>query len=146
MCYGFQRILGRSSTFGIQMAPFKALYGRKCISLVCWDDTGERKLLRPELITQTANKVAQIRKYLQAAQNRQRNWADSKRRPLEFVIGDYVFLKISPTRGIIRFRSKRQLSSRYIRPFEIVERIGDVAYKLALLPSLEGVHDIFHVS
>ena len=69
----------------IQMSPFEALYGRKCRSLVCWDDIGERKLLGPDLITQTVDKVTQIRKHLQAAQDRQRSWADSKRRPLEFV-------------------------------------------------------------
>ena len=128
------------------MSPFEALYGRKCRSPVCWDDIGERKLLGPELITQTVDKVTQIRKHLQAAQDRQRSWADGKRRPLEFVIGDLVFLKISPTRGVIRFGSKGKLSPRYIGPFEIVKRIGDVAYKLALPPSLAGVHDVFHVS
>jgi len=130
----------------IQMSPFEALYGRKCRSPVCWDDIGERKLLGPELITQTVDKVTQIRKHLQAAQDRQRSWADGKRRPLEFVIGDHVFLKISPTRGVIRFGSKGKLSPRYIGPFEVVRRIGTVAYKLALPPSLAGVHDVFHVS
>ena len=92
------------------------------------------------------DKVTKIRKHLQAAQDRQRSWADGKRRPLEFVIGDLVFLKISPTRGVIRFGSKGKLSPRYIGPFEVVKRIGAVAYKLALPPSLAGVHDVFHVS
>jgi len=113
---------------------------------VCWDDIGKRKLLRSKLITQTVDKVAQIRKYLQAAQNRQRNWADSKRRLVEFMIEDQVFLKISPTRGVIRFESKGKLSPRYIGPFKIVERIGTIAYRLTLPPSLETLHDVFHVS
>ena len=128
------------------MAPFEALQGRKSRSPVYWNDIGERKLLEPELTIQAVEKVAQNRKYLQAAQDRQQSWVDSKRRPLEFVVGDHIFLKISPTRGVIRFESKRKLSPRYIGPFEIVERIGAVAYKLALPLSLEGVHDVFHVS
>ena len=128
------------------MSPFEALYGRKCRSPMCWDDIGERKLLGPELITQTVDKVNQIKKHLQAAQDRQQSWADSKRRPLEFVNGDHVFLKISPTRGVIRFGNKGKLSPRYIGPFEVADRIGAVACKLALPPSLEGVHDVFHMS
>ena len=113
---------------------------------MCWDDIGEIKLLGQELIIQSVDKVAQISKHLQVAQNRQRNWADSKRRPLEFVVGDHVFLKISPTRGVVRYVSKGKLSPSYIESFDIVEQIGVVAYRLALPPSLEGVHDVFHVS
>ena len=79
------------------------------------------------MIIQTVDKVTQIRKYLQAAQDCQQTWVDSKRRPLEFVTRDHVFLKISPTRGVIRFESKEKLSPRYIGPFEIVERIAAVA-------------------
>jgi len=91
------------------MSPFEALYGQKCRSPVYWDDIGERKLLGLELITQTVDKVTQIRKHLQATQDRQQNWVNSKRGLLEFVIGNHVFLKISPTRGVIRFENKRKL-------------------------------------
>ena len=68
------------------------------------------------------------------------------RKPLEFEIGDKVFLKISPTRGVIRFGSRGKLSPKFIGPFENLERVGAVAYRLALPPSLDGVHDVFHVS
>jgi len=130
----------------IKMAPFEALYGRKCRSPLCWDDIGDWRLLGPEIITQTVEKVKIIRERLKAAQDRQKKWADLDRRPLEFEIGDKVFLKISPTRGVIRFDNRGRLSPRFIGPFEILERVGAVAYRLALPPSLDGVHDVFHVS
>jgi hypothetical protein len=128
------------------MAPFEALYGRKCRSPVYWDDIGERKLLGPELITRTVEAVNQIRRHMRATQDRQRRWADVHRRHLEFAVGDHVFLRIFPTRGVIRFGSRGKLSPRYIGPFDIIERIRKVAYRLALPPSLASVHDVFHVS
>jgi len=130
----------------IKMAPFEALYGRKCRSPICWDEVGERSLLGPEILMQTTEKVRIIRDHLRAAQSRQKSWADTRRRPLEFQIGDHVFLRISPTKGVIRFGIRGKLSPRYIGPFEILERVGDVSYRLALPPSLDGVHNVFHVS
>jgi hypothetical protein len=130
----------------INMAPFELLYGRKCRSPVCWDDVGERRLLGPELVMRTTAAVTQVRKHLQAAQDRQRKWADLHRRFLEFQIGDHVFLKVSPWKGVIRFGRGGKLSPRFIGPFEILERVGKVAYRLALPPALSGVHDVFHVS
>ena len=79
------------------MAPYEALYGRKYRSPVYWDDIGERKLLGPDLILQTVEKVAKIKKHMKAAHDRQKKWVDAKRRPLEFAVGDHVFLRISPT-------------------------------------------------
>ena len=84
------------------MAPFEALYGRKCRSPLCWNDIGDRLLLGPEIIVQMVEKVKVIREHLKVAQDRQKQWADLNRRPLEFEVGDKVFLKISPTRGVIR--------------------------------------------
>jgi len=130
----------------IKMAPFEALYGRKCRSPICWDEVGERSLLGPEILIQTTEKVRVIRDHLKAAQSRQKSWADLQRRPLEFGVGDHVFLKISPTKGVIRFGTRGKLSPRYIGPFEILDRVGDVSYRLALPPSLDGVHNVFHVS
>ncbi|KAJ6847133.1 uncharacterized protein M6B38_285000 [Iris pallida] len=130
----------------IKMAPFEALYGKKCRSPVCWADVGERQLLGPELVTQTVDIVKAIRSHLQAAQDRQKMWADKHRRILEFQPGDYVFLKISPTKGTIRFGTRGKLSPRYIGPFDILEKVGNVSYRLALPPTLEGVHNVFHVS
>jgi len=130
----------------IKMAPFEALYGRKCRSPICWDEVGERSLLGPEMLMQTTEKVRVIREHLKTAQSRQKSWADSRRRPLEFGVGDHVFLKISPTKGVIRFGTRGKLSPRYIGPFEILDRVGDVSYRLALPPSLDGIHNVFHVS
>ena len=87
-----------------------------------------------------------IRKRLLTAQSRQKSYADVRRRPLEFKVGDHVFLKVMPKRGVIRFRKRGKLLPRYIGPFEVLERVGAVAYRLALSPSLSTVHEVFHVS
>ncbi|KAM6582370.1 hypothetical protein CsatB_009372 [Cannabis sativa] len=81
-----------------------------------------------------------------ASQSRQKCYSDPKRRDIEFQVGDSVFLRISPIKGVRRFRKKGKLSPRYICPFEILERIGQVAYRLALPPALFGVHNVFHIS
>ena len=80
------------------------------------------------------------------AQSRQKSYADVRRRPLEFEVGDYVFLKVMPKRLVVRFGKRGKPSTRFIRPFEIIERVGTVAYRLALPPSMSGVHEVFHVS
>ncbi|XP_042387418.1 uncharacterized protein LOC121979496 [Zingiber officinale] len=90
--------------------------------------------------------VRTIKRRLSEAQDRQKSYVDRRRRPLEFSVGDYVFLRVSPTKGVKRFGLKGKLAPRYIGPFQILERIGEVAYRLALSPSLTGVHDVFHVS
>lgn len=87
-----------------------------------------------------------IRKHLKTAHSRQKRYANLKRKCVEFSIGDYMFFKVSPLRHIIRFRKKGKLSSRYIRPFEILERVGAMAYRLALPPNLSKVHPVFHMS
>ena len=87
-----------------------------------------------------------IRKRLLTAQSRQKSYADVRRRPLEFEVGDYVFLKVMPERGVVRFGKRGKLSPRFIGPFEILERVGTVAYLLELPPSMSGVHEVFHVS
>ncbi|XP_052288656.1 uncharacterized protein LOC127899339 [Citrus sinensis] len=128
------------------MAPFEALYGRKCRSPICWDEVGERKLLGPELIQVTVDKIKLIRGRLQTAQSRQKSYADRRRRELEFEKGDFVFLKVSPWKWVFRFGKTGKLSPRFIGPFEILERIGPVAYRIALPPSLSRLHNVFHVS
>ena len=87
-----------------------------------------------------------IRRRMSEAQDRQKSYADRRCRPLEFSVGDHVFLRVSPTKGVKRFGLRGKLAPRYIGPFEILERIGAIAYRLALPPSLSGVHDVFHVS
>ena len=130
----------------IKMPPFEALYGRKCRSPVCWDDVGERRLLGPELVTRTTEAVVKVRKHMQAAQDRQKKWADRHRRFLEFESCDHVFQRVSRWKGVFRFGRGGKLSPRYIGPFEILERVGRLAYRLALPPALFGVHAVFHVS
>ena len=128
------------------MAPYKALYGRPCRSPICWTEVGESFITGPDLIRDTSEKVSLIRQHLLTAQSRQKSYADVRRRPLEFEVGDHVFLKVMPKRGVVRFGKRGKFSSRFIVPFEILERVGTVAYRLALPFSMSGVHEIFHVS
>ena len=130
----------------IQMAPYEALHGRPYRSLICWTKVGERSITGPDLLRDTSEKVDLIRKRLLMAQSWQKSYADRRHRPLDFEVGDHIFLKVMPKRGVVRFGKRGKLSSRYIRPFEILERVGTVAYRLALLPRLSGVHEVFHVS
>ncbi|GJU55609.1 reverse transcriptase domain-containing protein [Tanacetum coccineum] len=123
----------------IRCAPFEALYGRKCRSPVLWDEIGESSLIRPELVQETTDKVVLIKEKLKAARDRQKSYADNRRKPLEFKVGDRVMLKVSPWKGVIRFGKKGKLAPRYVGPFEILERIGPVAYRLRLPEELSGV-------
>ena len=87
-----------------------------------------------------------VRDNLKIARDRQRSYADNRRKDLQFEIGDRVFLNISPWKGVLRFRRRGKLSPRYIGPYEIVSKVGPVAYKLKLTPELSRIHDTFHVS
>ena len=107
---------------------------------------GESSITSPNLIRDTSKKVSLIRHRLITAQSRQKTYADVRRRPLEFKVGDHVFLKVMPKREVVRFGKRGKLSPRFIGPFEILERVGTVAYRLALPPSMSGVHEVFHVS
>lgn len=131
------------STIG--MAPFEALYGRKCRTPLCWRETGEKVLAGPELVQITHDKIQIIRERMKAAQDRQKSYADKRRRPIEFTVGDMVMLKVSPWKGIIRFGKQGKLSPRFVGPFKITERIGKQAYRLELPEELSGIHDVFHV-
>ncbi|KAL0549014.1 hypothetical protein IC582_013494 [Cucumis melo] len=130
----------------IGMAPFEALYGKCCRSPVCWGEVGEQRLMGPELVQSTNEAIQKIRSRMHTAQSRQKSYADVRRKDLEFEIGDKVFLKVAPMKGVLRFERWGKLSPRFVGPFEILERIGPVAYRLALPPSLSAVHDVFHVS
>ena len=130
----------------IQMAPHEALYGRRCRTPLCWDTVVDSSIVSTDIVEEANQKIRVIRQRLETAQSRQKSYADRRRRELEFQIGDFVFLKVSPLKGVQRFGVKGKLSPRYIGPFEITERIGAVAYRLALPESLSHVHDVFHVS
>ncbi|GJU43916.1 hypothetical protein Tco_1201182 [Tanacetum coccineum] len=127
-------------------ALFEALYGRKCRSPIMWAEVGEGQLIGPELVQETTEKISQIKDRLKAARDRQKSYADKRRKPLEFSVGDYVLLKVSPWKGVVRFGKKGKLAPRFVGPFEIIEKVGPVAYQLDLPEELNGVHDTFHVS
>ncbi|GJX23946.1 putative reverse transcriptase domain-containing protein [Tanacetum coccineum] len=130
----------------IKAAPFEARYGRKCISPICWAKVRDVQLTGPEIIHETTKKIVQIRQRLQAARDRQRSYANIRRKPLEFQVGDCVMLKVSPHKGVIQFGNRGKLNPRYIRPFKMLEQIGPVAYKLELPEELSNVHSTFHIS
>nr|GEU29252.1 putative reverse transcriptase domain-containing protein [Tanacetum cinerariifolium] len=130
----------------IKAAPFEALYGRKYRSPVCWSEVGDSQLTGSELIQETTEKIVQIKNRLLTARSRQKSYADVRRKPMEFEAGDMVMIKVSPWKGVIRFGNRGKLSPRYIKPFEIIERIGLVAYKLELPEKLHGIRNTFHVS
>ncbi|GJS17742.1 putative reverse transcriptase domain-containing protein [Tanacetum coccineum] len=115
-------------------------------SPVCWSEVGDSQLTGPELIRETTEKIIQIKNRLLTARSRQKSYADVRRKPMEFNVGDMVMLKVSPWKGVIRFGKRGKLSPRYVGPFKIIERIGPVAYRLELPEKLRGIHNTFHVS
>ncbi|GJY50284.1 putative reverse transcriptase domain-containing protein [Tanacetum coccineum] len=130
----------------VKCAPFEALYGRKCRSPIMWAEVGEGQLIGHELVQETTEKISQINDRLKVVRDRQKSYADKRRKPLEFSVGDYVLLKVSPWKGVVRFKTKGKLAPRFVGPFEIIEKVGHVAYQLDLPEELNDVHDTFHVS
>ncbi|GJT92158.1 putative reverse transcriptase domain-containing protein [Tanacetum coccineum] len=130
----------------VRCAPFEALYGRKCRSPIMWAEVGEGQLIGPELVQETTEKSSQIKDRLKVARDRQKSYAVKRRKPLKFSVGDYVLLKVSPWKGVVRFGKKGKLAPRFVGPFEIIEKVGPVAYQLDLHEELNDVHDTFHVS
>ncbi|GJW88778.1 putative reverse transcriptase domain-containing protein [Tanacetum coccineum] len=130
----------------IKAAPFEALYGRKCRSPIYWAKVGDSQLTGPEIIHETTKRIVQIKSHIQAARDRQKSYADVRRKPLEFQVGDKVMLKVSPWKGVIRFGKRGKLNPRYIGPFKIIAKVGTVAYRLELPEKLSRVHSTFHVS
>ncbi|XP_074343966.1 uncharacterized protein LOC141683145 [Apium graveolens] len=128
------------------MPPYKALYGRKCRSPLYRDEVGEKKLLGPELVQQTKDAIVLIRKRLEAAQDRQKKNTNLHRKDMDMEIRSLVLLKLSPWKVLVRFGQKGKLSPRYIGHFEVLRKVGKVAYELALLPQLQHIHNLFHVS
>ena len=130
----------------IKMAPYEALYGRKCRTPLFWTELSESKIFGVDLIKDAEQKVRVIRESLRTASDRQKSYADLKRKDIEYQVGDKVFLKVSPWKKVLRFGRKGKLSPRFIGPYEVSERVGPVAYRLILPPELEKIHDVFHVS
>ncbi|GJT15034.1 putative reverse transcriptase domain-containing protein [Tanacetum coccineum] len=130
----------------IRCALFEALHGRKYRSPVLWAEIKESSLIGLELVQDMTDKVVLIKEKLKATRDRQKSYADNRRKPLEFEVGDQVLLKVLPWKGVMRLGKKGKLAPRYVGPFEILERIGPVAYRLRLPIELSEVHDTFHVS
>nr|GEZ83497.1 hypothetical protein [Tanacetum cinerariifolium] len=118
----------------------------KCHSLIIWAEVGEGQLIGHGLVQETTENISQIKDRLKATCGRQKSYADKRRKPLKFNVGEYVLLKVSPWKGVVCFGKKGKLTPRFVGPFEIPERIDPVDYRLRLLEKLNGVHDTFHVS
>ncbi|GKD01268.1 putative reverse transcriptase domain-containing protein [Tanacetum coccineum] len=123
-----------------------ALHGRKCPVHLSVGHEVESLCYGPEIVRETTEKIIQIKHRLQASRDRQKCYADKRRKPLEFQVGDKVMLKVSPWKGVIRFGKRGKLNPRYIGPFKILAKVGTVAYRLELPEKLSRVHSTFHVS
>nr|GEU42315.1 putative reverse transcriptase domain-containing protein [Tanacetum cinerariifolium] len=130
----------------IKVASYEAFYGRKCQSPMCWAEVGEAQLTGLEMIQETTKKIILIKQRIQAAKDRQKSYADRKRKPMEFEVGDRVMLKVSPWKEVVRFIKRGKLNPRYIRPFNVLAKVGDVAYRLEPPQDLSRVYHTFHVS
>ncbi|GJR52201.1 putative reverse transcriptase domain-containing protein [Tanacetum coccineum] len=130
----------------IKAAPLEALYSRKCRSHVCWAEDGDAQLTGPEIIHETTEKIIQIKKRIQAARDKQKTYADRRRKPLEFEAEDKVMLKVSPWKEVIHFGKRGKLNPRYIGPFKILAKVGTIAYRIKLPEQLSRVHSTFPIS
>ena len=139
-------VYNNSFQSSIGMAPYKALYGRKCRTPLCSTELSEKKVIGLNLIQKTEEKVKMIGERLRVATDRHKSYADMKRKDIRYEIDKKVFLKVSPWKKVMRFGKKGKLSPRFIGPYEVIEKVGPVAYCLALPPELEKTHNVFHVS
>ncbi|KAK1660210.1 hypothetical protein QYE76_048369 [Lolium multiflorum] len=135
---GYQAIL--------QMAPFESLYGRKCRTPLNWSEVGESQVFGPDVLREAEAKVHKIREYLKTTQSRKKSCADKTRREMTFEIGDFVYLKVSPLKGMQRFQLKGKLAPRYVGPFKVLSRRGEVSYQLELPEEMSAMHDVLHIS
>ncbi|XP_071921770.1 uncharacterized protein [Coffea arabica] len=131
------------------MAPYETFYGRKCRSPIHWDKIGEKKILDPTTlpwIEEAFEKVKLIRQKIRTVQSRQKSYVDNWRKDLEFEIGDKVFLKITPLKASLMAGKGKKLQLKFVGPYKVIQRIGNMAYKLELSLSLSRIHDVLHVS
>ena len=139
-------VYNNSFQSSIGMAPYKALYGRKCRRPLCWTELSEKKIIGLNLIQETEENVKMIRERLKVATDRQKSYFDSKRKGIRYEIGEKAFLKVSPWKKVMRFKKKGKLSPRFSGSYEMIKKVGPVAYRLALPPELERIHNVFHAS
>jgi hypothetical protein len=130
----------------LKMAPFEVLYGRRCQTPLFWNETREQKVFKPDILQEAEKEVHMVMENLRVTQWRQKSYVDHMRRELSFEVGNFVYLKVSPMRGLHHFKVRGKLARRFIGPFKILEKRGEVAYQLEMAPQLSDVHDMFHVS
>jgi hypothetical protein len=130
----------------LKMAPFEMLYGHRCRTPLFWSEAGEWKMFGPDILQEAEKQVRMVKENLRVTQSRQKSYTDHRRIYLSFEVGDFVYLKVSPMRGLHRFKVRGKLALRFIRPFKILEKRGELAYQLELPLQLSDVHDVFHVS
>jgi hypothetical protein len=123
----------------LKMVPFEMLYDRRCWTPLFWSETEERKVFGPDILQEAEKQVRMVRENPRVAQSRQKSYADHKRRELRFEVGDFVYLKVLPMRGLRCFKVRGKLTPRFIGPFKILEKRGEVAYQLELSSQLSGM-------
>jgi hypothetical protein len=112
----------------LKMSPFEMLYGCRCRTLLFWSEAGERKVFGPDILQEVEKQVRMVRENLRVTQLRQKSYVDHRRRELSFEIGDFVYLKVSPMRGLRRFKVRGKLAPKFIGPFKILKKRGEAAY------------------
>jgi hypothetical protein len=130
----------------LKMSPFEALYGRLYRTPLSWSESSERVIFGPDIMTEAEEKVRQIQANILAAQSHQKSYADKRRRPLEFEVGDHVHIRVSPMKGVCRFGIKEKLAPHYIGSYAIIDKYGSLSYQVELSSKPSGVHNVFHVS
>jgi hypothetical protein len=130
----------------IKMSPFEALYGWPCYTPLSWSESDERVIFGSDIVIEAEEKVKQIKANILADQSRQKSYADKRHHPLEFEVGDHVYLRVSPMKCVRRFGIKGKLAPRYIGPHAIIDKYEPLSYQVELPSKLSGVHNVFHVS
>jgi hypothetical protein len=130
----------------LKMAPFEMLYGHRCRTPLFSSETGERKVFRTDILQEVERQVHMVRENLRVVQSMQKSYAGHRRRELSFEVRDFMYLKVLPMRGLRHFKVRGKLAPRFIGPFKITVKRGEVAYQLELSSQLSDVHNVFHVS
>jgi hypothetical protein len=130
----------------VKMSPFKGLYERPCRTPLSWSESGKRVIFCPDIVTEAEEKVKQIHSHILTAQSCQKSYNNRRRHPLEFEVGDHVYLRVSPMKGVRHFRIKGNLAPCYIGLYPIIDKYGPTSYQVELPSRLSGVHNVFHVS
>jgi hypothetical protein len=128
-----------------KLSPFEVLYDRKCMTPISWDNPTDRLMVGLEMLQEMENMVRKVQHNLKEAQDRQKIYADQQRRQLEFQVGDHIYLKVNSRKSSLKLGNCARMAPRFCGPFEILARIGPVAYQIALPANLR-IHNVFHVS